>query len=157
MASATALVKTPERDEHGRLLPGNTANATGRRTIQRHVSELARRYTTESIECLVGIMRQRKDLRSAVRAAEVILDRGYGKSPVTVDVVHSLNDKELEETAHRILEKRKVIDGGQLTAKVARASLIADDPCICNRKHHGNARTCKVCDKAIVRRSTGRG
>lgn len=79
-------LKVVERDEQGRLLPGSVLPNAGR-TAGHTVQFLARRYTAEAINCLAGIMRDDK-APSAARAtsAQALLERGWGKSPLQVDV-----------------------------------------------------------------------
>lgn len=52
------------------------------------IREIARQYTTEAVEALVGVLRSPTEPAAArVAAANAILDRGYGKpsQPVTGD------------------------------------------------------------------------
>jgi hypothetical protein len=149
--SATSKAMSVVSPRKGAFQQGNTWGKH-KRPLARHVSELCRDYTTGAVKRLAAIMMQDRDLRSAVAAAKELLDRGYGKSPITFDVLHTLNDRELEDTARKILEKRKVIDAGELVSnKESRQQLAAGDTCQCNRRHHGNAKRCKACAKPIVR------
>lgn len=44
------------------------------------IKEIARQYTTEAIEALVGVLRNSETDAAKVSAAKEILDRGYGKA-----------------------------------------------------------------------------
>jgi len=67
------------RDEKGRFVKGVSGNPSGRPKEVAHVKELARQYTREAIETLADIMRNGRQERARIAAAEALLDRGYGK------------------------------------------------------------------------------
>ena len=48
------------------------------------MAELARSFTKEALETLVDLMRNGKDERVKVTAAQALLDRGWGKPRVEV-------------------------------------------------------------------------
>lgn len=48
------------------------------------IKELARQYTTEALEALVGVLRNSETDAAKVSAAKEILDRGYGKATTVV-------------------------------------------------------------------------
>lgn len=56
--------------------PGQSGNPSGRPKRDAEVRELARKYTKEAIAALVLAL---KDKTQRVKAAEVLLDRGYGR------------------------------------------------------------------------------
>lgn len=90
-----------------RFAPNNVANPAGRPKIVREVALLARSYTTDAIRVLASIMLSKKaHTPSRVRAAELLLERGYGKAPAVLNVVHHLGSQELEDAARAILKKR---------------------------------------------------
>lgn len=60
-------------------MPGQSGNPGGRPKEVGHVRELARQHTEEAIQTLVQIMRTGKPDRARVAAAEVLLDRAWGK------------------------------------------------------------------------------
>ena len=71
---------------------------------------LARSHTAEAIETLLEIMRNGKPDRARSAAAELLLDRGWGRAPQTIDIpderekiLANLTDDELIE---RIMQKR---------------------------------------------------
>ncbi len=75
------------RDGRGRFVKGFTANPTGRPLKDREVAALAQRYAPEAIGRLVEILRDPKtEPGVVVRAAQIILERGYGRPPQAVDV-----------------------------------------------------------------------
>lgn len=79
----------------------------------------ARQYTADALKTLGDIMRDKKAPAVArTRAAEVLLDRGYGRAPQQVNVTHGIDGQKLEDMARAILEKRE-----KLQAKVIDAEL----------------------------------
>lgn len=61
---------------------GQCGNPGGRPKGVKEVQDLARRYTTDAIQTLSDICSNPKATPSArVSAAEVLLDRGWGKAP----------------------------------------------------------------------------
>ena len=72
------------RNELGRFKSGHSGNAGGRPSDEHKVAELARSFTIEAIDTLVDLMRNGKDERVKVTAAQALLDRGWGKPRVEV-------------------------------------------------------------------------
>jgi len=72
------------RNELGRFKPGYSGNAGGRPKDEHKVAQLARSFTLEAIDTLVGLMRNGKDERVKGTAAQALLDRGWGKPRVEV-------------------------------------------------------------------------
>jgi hypothetical protein len=68
------------RNASGQFTRGNSGNPGGRPKDEHHVAELARSYTTEAIETLVGLMRSASEDRVRGTAAQALLDRGWGKA-----------------------------------------------------------------------------
>lgn len=67
------------RDELGRLLPGHTANPAGRPKDE--IRSLAREYGEDALRRILDLMKdENKDI--SLRAAQAILDRGFGKPAV---------------------------------------------------------------------------
>ena len=69
--------------EKHRFKPGQSGNPAGRKkgnlnTATSGIRELARQYTDQAIFALVQALRSRSQL-VRVKAAEALLDRGYGK------------------------------------------------------------------------------
>jgi hypothetical protein len=81
---------------------GKVANPLGRPKEVHHVKELARKHTVDAINTLAGIMANPKEKASArVAAANAILDRGYGRAPLTFeDAPEEVTD--LREAARRL-------------------------------------------------------
>ena len=63
---------------------GESGNPGGRPRENEMVKKLAREHTEESVCALVHWMKQRKDARASVAAAQALLDRGYGKPTQTL-------------------------------------------------------------------------
>jgi hypothetical protein len=60
---------------------GQSGNPAGRSKATHTISQLAKAYTEEATETLAEIMRTGKTEQAQVRAAEPLLDRGWGKAP----------------------------------------------------------------------------
>lgn len=69
----------PERDGAGRWLPGKSANPGGRPVGRGRLQALAAAHTEEAIDTLARLMREGQTDDVRLRAANAILDRGYGK------------------------------------------------------------------------------
>ena len=90
----------------GQFAPGQSGNPGGRPKDEHRVAELARSYTLEAIDTLVGLMRDGKDERVRGTAAQALLDRGWGKAKVEVvagaegsylDVLRVVNERMLSK------------------------------------------------------------
>jgi hypothetical protein len=68
----------PQRGPDGRLLPGFTANPSGRPKVIARIQELARQHTEAAITRVVELLAS-QDEKIALAAASELLDRGYGK------------------------------------------------------------------------------
>ena len=67
---------------------GQSGNPTGRSKHEREVNELARSYGKQAIQRLADIMLNAESHPIAViRAAEVLLNRGFGKPKESVEVM----------------------------------------------------------------------
>jgi len=89
---------------------GQSGNPAGRPRVMKEVVEACRKAGPDMIKTLIKIVQDEKAHTSArVRAAEIILDRGYGKAPQVVEfAVRQLTDAEVERKARAILMKREV-------------------------------------------------
>ena len=72
------------RSAKGQFPKGQSGNPGGRPRDEQKVAELARSYTREAIEMLVELMRSGNDERVRGTAAQVLLDRGWGKPKLAV-------------------------------------------------------------------------
>jgi hypothetical protein len=69
-----------QRNKSGQFVPGQSGNVKGRTPNANDVKTLARRYTKETIETLVRIMRSKKaGYPARVAAAAELLNRGWGR------------------------------------------------------------------------------
>ena len=92
---------------------GQSGNPGGRPKALIHVQELARAYTVAAIDTLAAIMSDKKASPSTrIAAANVLLDRGYGRPTTIVDTyiddtrdVRELSDEELSALIQRALEQ----------------------------------------------------
>lgn len=67
--------------------PGQSGNPGGRPREVGHVRDLARNHTDAAIATLVTIMRDSKQPgRARVAAAEALLDRAWGRVPLSVEI-----------------------------------------------------------------------
>lgn len=67
----------------GTFRPGRSGNPGGRRRLDKNVTDLARKYTAEAMMTLVEVMRDLEHPQR-VKAAEALLDRGWGRSPMVL-------------------------------------------------------------------------
>jgi hypothetical protein len=76
----------PRRGPDGRLLPGGPSlHPSGRSKAERDIVELARQRGPEVIKRLFYIaMRGSITNPTTVLAAKLLLERGYGKAPITI-------------------------------------------------------------------------
>jgi hypothetical protein len=66
---------------------GVSGNPGGKPRVLKNVQDLARQYTVPAIEALAEIVRNKKAPPAArVAAANVLLDRGYGRAPQSLEV-----------------------------------------------------------------------
>jgi hypothetical protein len=63
---------------------GQSGNPSGRPKALVDMQKLARSYSTEAIERLVEIMRNKKAGNQSIRACEILLDRAWGRVPFAV-------------------------------------------------------------------------
>ncbi|MDP1526998.1 MAG: hypothetical protein Q8M20_14385 [Rhodocyclaceae bacterium] len=76
-----------ERDALGRLLPGSVLPGAGRKADGVTVVMLARSHTNIAVALLARAVEDEKQAMAArVTAAQALLDRGWGKAPIQVDV-----------------------------------------------------------------------
>ncbi len=66
--------------------PGQSGNPGGRPRLIGPIRDLARAHTETAIETLVDIMTRSKSDAARARAAEAILDRGWGRPPAEIQV-----------------------------------------------------------------------
>jgi hypothetical protein len=62
--------------------PGQSGNPGGRPKVNQEVKDLAAVHTVECLERLVFWMKS-EDGRSSIQAAQALLDRAWGKAPIT--------------------------------------------------------------------------
>ncbi len=94
----------PDQAARGQFQPGKSGNPGGRPKVLGHVRDLARAQTDTAINTLVAIMSNSKSPAAArVRAAELLLDRGWGKPEAKTEVglpgsFEDLSDEKLKQT-----------------------------------------------------------
>jgi hypothetical protein len=98
-------MKFQKGNKYGRFTPGVSGNPGGKPKKIREVAAAARERTMEAIETLTEIMRDAKATASArVSAADILLERGWGKAPQTIELrrdddFRNLTDDELTAIA----------------------------------------------------------
>lgn len=90
---------------------GQTGNPSGRPQIVRDVAAAAREHTEEAIKTLADALKA-KDApwSSKIKAAEVLLDRGYGCAPQTVNLSGNLATMTYEQLSRALALHFAVID-----------------------------------------------
>lgn len=69
-----------------RYQPGVSGNPSGRPKYPPELVGAARAATAEALATVLHVMRHAKRLSTRLRAAEIVLDRGWGRAPVSVSV-----------------------------------------------------------------------
>lgn len=91
------------RDVNGRFTKGN--NCGGRKKLPSDFAEAVKSVSAEALEVLVSIMRDKKaPAASRVKASVTIIERAYGKAPLTVEMPQFTSDFVLEISAEEETE-----------------------------------------------------
>ena len=82
--------------------PGQSGNPNGRPKIPDEFKELAKKYSVDALKKVISIMEDREaENRDQLRASEIIMDRAWGKSQQSIDVVATTvifsGEKDLED------------------------------------------------------------
>ena len=78
------MTAPPARDDRGRLLPGHTANPSGRPRVVEEIKELAREKVPAAFARICALI-DSADERTALAAAQEVLNRAYGKPTQAVE------------------------------------------------------------------------
>lgn len=68
-----------------KFVKGQSGNPGGVPKVKKEVRDLAKQYTREAVLRLAGLMRQQSDPGIAIKAAQLLLERGWGKPQQTVE------------------------------------------------------------------------
>jgi hypothetical protein len=105
-----------QRNNSGQFVSGQSGNPKGRTPNALDVKKLARRYTKETIETLVKIMRSTKaGYPARVAAATELLNRGWGRVGVGLELAPPMDSAVLR------VEFVRAVDGRPATAEDMRA------------------------------------
>lgn len=82
--------------------PGQSGNPFGRPKIPDEFKELAKKYSVAALRKVIAIMEDGEaDNRDQLRASEIVMDRAWGKSQQSIDVVATTvifnGEKDLED------------------------------------------------------------
>ena len=81
MSEQPAAIEPAAKRIRGRpFAPGNNANPTGRPKLPAEIKQLAQSYGPKAIQLAVDLVDTCGSARVRLAAAEVLLDRGYGKA-----------------------------------------------------------------------------
>lgn len=84
---------------------GHQASAIARRAGARDLVAQCRKHSQMIVASMVNIIKNGND-RDKIQAAKLLLDRGYGKAPITVVQTQKLSDKQLRAAVEAIRLKR---------------------------------------------------
>src|SRR4051794_36067699 len=87
---------TNGRAADGKFVKGASGNAGGRPAVIKPLQDLARTHTEMAIRTLAHVARKGKNESARITAASMLLDRGYGRPPQSVDL-RMILDKKLSE------------------------------------------------------------
>lgn len=102
-----------ERDAQGRLLPGRSLNPGGRHRDTGEIRELARQHAPVAFKRVCDLV-ESADERTALAAAQEILNRAYGKPMQAVEQkIEHLDIRQLYLQATQLANGHgaKVVDG----------------------------------------------
>jgi hypothetical protein len=83
--------------------PGQSGNPAGRVKDAGYLRQTARLYAEQAIGVLVSALED-EDTKVRIKAAEVLLDRGWGKPSQTVDLGNADGKPFLAAIEHRIVD-----------------------------------------------------
>jgi hypothetical protein len=87
---------TAKRTAGGRFAKGATGNAGSRPAVVKPLQELARTHTAMAIRTLAHVAKKGKNESARITAASMLLDRGYGRPPQSIDI-RALFEQKLTE------------------------------------------------------------
>lgn len=79
------MTKPENRGNTGKFAPGQTGNPGGRPKLPEELKEAFKALAPRALEVLADVMNNGVRDSDKVKAAEVILDRGYGKATQPID------------------------------------------------------------------------
>ena len=102
-----------ERDANGRFLPGFTPNPRGRPKIVDEIKQLARQHAPDAFRRVCELVGS-EDERTALAAAQEILNRAYGRPTQAIEqTIEHLDIKQLYLQATKLANGHgaKVVEG----------------------------------------------
>lgn len=96
------------RNEKGQFVKGCCPTRKGgRKPMSKEFKELATSHSVEALETCIEIMKdKKKQAKDRIKAAEIIIDRAYGKAPQAI-VGGDENDKPVKLSIERIVDLLK--------------------------------------------------
>ena len=86
MADNSTMNGAPERDSKGRFVKGHGKNGAGRKKQPPEFREMLENNAPKALEAVIGIMNDPgASNRDRLTAANIVIERTYGKVPVSVD------------------------------------------------------------------------
>lgn len=80
----TTQLRVVTRGADGKWLPGSTPNPGGRPAVIRQFRELARGHAPQALKAVVDILTNSTNDHVRLKAAELILDRAFGRPTVAI-------------------------------------------------------------------------
>jgi len=106
--------------------PGQSGNPSGKPKRDYNLREICRQYTQEAVETLVFLMLNSDKDAIRVMCASILLDRGYGKAPQSVELtdntIHStlqFIDAPKQENMAEWIERQRLKKQKELANKEA--------------------------------------
>lgn len=101
------------READGRFKKGVSGNPGGRSCALKELAKTAREHTETALKTILNILTTAEKDSDKLKAAEILLDRGYGKAPQEIKLsgdtenpLQILVDRATKETAEEWLKRR---------------------------------------------------
>ena len=99
--SLITVDKPKRKGNSGSFKPGQSGNPAGCPKIPQEFKDLAKKHSLSALKQVIEILEGLSENKDKLRAAEMIMDRAWGKSQQSIDVVATTvifnGEKELED------------------------------------------------------------